>query len=108
MVDKAKAFLRVVSKPGEAPWPLIEGAQGAFPEGLAARWLRACRKLADAGYGEGVVMAYRQHSIAIAELIGPEAALDMVDTVSVVAIKAGRRAASTLSWAATKAAAKFT
>lgn len=108
MVDKAKVFLRMVSKPGEDPWPLIEGAQRAFPEGLAARWLRACRKLADAGYGEGVVMAYRQHSIAVAELIGPDVALDMADTVSIVAIKAGRRAASTLPWAAAKAAAKFT
>jgi hypothetical protein len=108
MVDNAKAFLRVVSEPGKERLPLNEREFRAFPDDLAARWLRACRKLADAGYGEGVVMAYRQHSLAVAELICPEAALDMADTVSVVSIKAGRQAASTLPWAATKAAAKFT
>ena len=107
MSDNARAFLRVVSKLGDENPPVSEEILDAFPEELPASWLRACRKLSDAGYGEGVVMAYRQHSPTLACQIGPELALDMAEIVSIVAIKSGRRAASTLPWAATKAAARI-
>lgn len=107
MSDSAKDFLRVVSDADEA-LSLSEVAQHAFPEGLAARWLRAGRKLADAGYGESVTMAYRQRSLDCAELIGPEAAIELADVVSVIAIKSGRKAAAVLPAAAVKAAARLT
>ena len=106
MTDDAKAFLRVVSE-ADAARGLSEAAQRAFPDSLAARWQRACRTLADAGYGESVVMAYRQQSVPCAELIGPEAAFELADVVSIVAIKAGRKAAASLPGAAAKAAARL-
>lgn len=107
MTNRPRGHLRVVSDVDEAPPAAGEDVSRAFPGTLAARWLRACRKLADAGYGEGVTLAYRQYSIAVAEAVSPEAALEMAEIVSVVAIKAGRRPAATLPWAATRAAAKF-
>lgn len=82
----------------------IDPRAAGFPESHAAPWLRACRKLESAGYGDPVVRAYRRASLACAPLVGPGAAVDLADAVSAVAIKAGRGAAQGLSDAAINAA----
>jgi hypothetical protein len=104
MAERAGSFLRVVSGPGDDAPLLTDEAARLFPDTLSARWLRACRKLSGAGYGEMVVSAYARHSMQCAELVGPEAAIEMANTVSAVAIKAGRPAAAMLPAAAARAA----
>lgn len=101
-----RSYLKLVSKGGgaeNAAAPAQERADG-FPESHAAPWLRACRRLADAGYGDGVVTAYRQASKACAPLVGPGPSVDLADAVSAVAIKAGLDVAQALSNAAVQAA----
>jgi nitric oxide reductase NorD protein len=83
---------------------MLEAGGGAFPDELVAPWLRACRKLAQAGYGEAVAAAYAAGSPAIARAVAPAVAIEMADTVSSLAIKAGRRAAALLPEAAIVAA----
>lgn len=101
-------FLKVVT-PGEgADIDLLSAdARRVFTEDLAARWVRACRKLATAGYGDAVVDAYVRHSPRCARLVGPEAAFDLAKTVSTVAIKSGRQAAERLPAAAEYAAGRI-
>ena len=77
-----------------------KAASDAFPDELFARWSHNCRKLAQAGYGNRVVESYLTHSIQLAGKIGADAAIDVADTVSGIAIKAGRRAAEQLPVAA--------
>ena len=106
--EKAKAFLSLVS--GEAEdraSPLTQEARRVFPDDAAARWLRARRKLSDAGYGQAVSDSYAGYSLAIARAVGPEPAIELADVVSVVAIKSGRKAAETLCHAAERAAARL-
>ncbi len=57
-------------------------------------WSEACARLTRAGYGEGVAEAYRLASLAIAPVVGPEAAVDLADHVSTMAIRAGPQVAS--------------
>ncbi|MGF1624466.1 MAG: nitric oxide reductase activation protein NorD [Alphaproteobacteria bacterium] len=106
MADPGPAFLRVVSD-GDEPGPLSRVAARAFPEEAAARWLRAQRKLSGAGYGPNVLSAYVQQSPHIALLVGPDAAIELAETVSAVAIKAGLKAAEALPWAALKVAERL-
>lgn len=86
---------------------LTPAARRAFPGDLAARWLRSCRKLAQAGYGESVVSAYARHTPAIAEILGPEIAIELVDPVSAITIKAKRKSGVLLPWAALIAAERL-
>lgn len=71
-------------------------ALDVFPETLRARWLRAARKLEQAGYGDAVVGRYIRHSIAVARLVNPVCAIDLADAVSTLAIKSGRFSAECL------------
>lgn len=89
---------------GAAADYLSDEARAAFPETLAARWLRACRKLAQAGYGHTVVNRYVRCSIAVARLVDPESAIDLADAVSAIAVKANRAAAEMLPVVAERAA----
>ncbi len=99
MADAHPAFLRVVGAEDAAPTPDPQLAQ-AFPGDATARWLRAVRKLDGAGYGKAVVAAYERQSPKIALVIGPDGAIELADTVSAVAIKAGVAAAAMLPAAA--------
>ena len=80
---------------------------GVFPEPLRARWLRASRKLEQAGYGDTVVRRYIRHSVAVARVVGPVAAIDLADAVSTLAIKSGLATAEALPFAAEKAAVRL-
>lgn len=83
-------------------------ARRVFAGNLTARWLRACRKLEQAGYGDATVRAYARYAPDIAELLGPEIAVELAEVVSTVAVKAERKAAELLPWAALKAAERLT
>jgi len=106
---KSANFLKVVSPSGEGGEErlLTPAVRRAFPEDLAARWLRACRKLMHAGYGEAIVTAYVRNTPAIAEILGPEVAIELVESVSAITIKAKRKAGELLPWAALKAAERL-
>lgn len=106
MASPKPAFLRVVTE-GEEASPLSSAAARAFPDEAAARWLRAQRKLSGAGYGPSVLGAYVQQSPHVAVAVGPDAAIELAETVSALAIKAGLKAAEALPWAALKVAEKL-
>ncbi len=99
MAAKDRNFLRLVGESPDqdalAPAPSTLAAQ-SFPEPYTAPWLRACRRIRGAGYGEAIVQAFERAAPACALKVGPEAALKLTETVSAVAIKAGRLAAETL------------
>lgn len=78
-----------------------------FPEAMRARWLRAARKLEQAGYGDAVVRQYIRHSVAVARLVSPLSAIDLADAVSTLAIKCGSPGAECLPDVAAKAAARL-
>lgn len=102
-----RTFLKIVAPDGRADADLLtDDARRVFTEELAARWVRACRRLATSGYGDAVVDAYVRHSPRCARLVGPEAAFDLAKTVSTVAIKGGRSAAERLPAAAEFAAGR--
>ena len=86
---------------------LDDNIREAFPETLLARWLRATRKLEQAGYGQSVVRRYTRHSVAIAELISPLTAINLADVVSTVAIKSGLASAEAFPRVAEAAAARL-
>lgn len=110
MAEHATPFLKVVAGPegGASDGPILDGAaMRAFPGTEGARWLRVCRRLEGAGYGESVNAAYRRCAPVCAELVGPDAAMELADVVSVVAIKAGRAAAAATPVAAEAAARRI-
>ncbi|MHA1600740.1 MAG: nitric oxide reductase activation protein NorD [Alphaproteobacteria bacterium] len=86
---------------------LTPAARRAFPGALAARWLRACRKLTQAGYGDPVVTAYVRSAPGIAEILGPDIAIELVDPVSAITIRAKRKAGEQFPGAALKAAERL-
>jgi len=104
MAQTPPSILRLADD-GDAADPVI---REAFADQWLAPWLRAVRKLDGAGYGPGVVGAFRRASPACAAHVGPEPAIDLADTVSALAIKAGRPAAEALCAAAVAAAARLT
>lgn len=83
-----------------------QGSGTVFPGDFHSEWLAACRRLSGAGYGETVLNAYRNASPHIARLISPRVAIDMVNVVSTVAIRSGRKAAALLPEAAMAVAIK--
>ncbi len=110
MADKeSKDFLKIVA-PGDAldgDSQLTGAALRHFPEPLGAPWLRACRKLDQAGYGSAVVQSFIRYSPEVARLVGPERAFSLADIVSSFAIKAGVGAAEHLPAAAVVAARRL-
>ncbi len=103
-----KSFLKVITDDDSADnIDLNTQAKQAFDDPDMARWLRACRKLGQAGYGTGVIGAYERYSPPLAQRIGADCAIGLADVVSSVAIKAGRRAAECLPAAAIKAAERL-
>ena len=102
-------FLKDISKDGKISDDsyLTKGAIQAFADDYAARWLRACRKLEGSGYGDGVIDSYARNSIEVSNIVGPERAIALADSVSSVAIKSGRRAAEILPVTAVKVAVRL-
>ncbi len=102
-------FLSVVADNGKLANEVVAGRvlDHSFPQAYAARWLRACRRLDQAGYGKGVVTAYTRYSGELVQKIDPIDILQLADVVSSVAIKSGRVAAQELPSAAVKAATRL-
>ena len=93
------------ARPGAADEAVLQGkAADAFAGDLHQAWIRACRRLSGAGYGEGVTEAYVRSSPEIARLVSPQAAIDLAGAISGVAIRAGRAAATLLAEQARAAA----
>ncbi|HEV2898462.1 MAG TPA: hypothetical protein VGX71_11640 [Pseudaminobacter sp.] len=69
-------------------------ALAAFPGDVYPAWVKACRRLAGAGYGGTIAEDYVRISPGIDRLAGARAALDLVSVVSGLAIRAGRDAAA--------------
>lgn len=86
---------------------LNEEVLEVFPETLIARWLRASRKLEQAGYGDTVVRRYIRHSVAVSRFVSPVAAIDLADAVSILAIKSGLATAEALPLCAEKVAERL-
>ena len=83
------------------------GVAQAFPGELHQAWIRACRRLSGAGYGESIVQAYIDASPEIARRVSPQAAIDLAGVVSGLAIRAGRTAAALLPETTMAVAGKF-
>jgi len=110
MAEGPTPFLRMIAdlEGEDAEGPILdEAARRAFPGAEAARWLRVCRRLENAGYGAAVNAAYRRDAPGCAELVGADAAIELADVVSIVAIKAGRAAAAATPPAAVEAARRI-
>ncbi len=84
--------------------PLIEQGRESFPVHLVNVWVEACHKLANAGYGALIPIAYARYSPKLAVTLQPEAAINLVSLVSLAAIKVNRAAAELLPKAALEAA----
>lgn len=102
-VTELKSLLEV----GPGSDLVSDEAQQVFPGTLMARWLRASRKLEQSGYGYTVVKRYVRHSIAVAKLVSPGAAIDLADAISTLAVKSGLATAEALPLAAEKAAERL-
>lgn len=81
-----------------------EAALAAFPGDYYPAWVKACRRLAGAGYGGTVAEDFPRLSPKVAQLAGPALALDLGPAASAMAIRAGRGAAAALIQAAVVAA----
>ncbi|MGX1789532.1 VWA domain-containing protein [Bosea sp. NPDC055332] len=68
----------------------------AFPAEWQGRWSAAHARIDHAGYGDLVASAYRSAGPIVATRSGPAEAIRLGETVSLVAIRAGRRAACLL------------
>lgn len=75
-----------------------------FPAEWQGRWRAAHARIDQAGYGDLVASAYRSAGPMVAAISGPAEAIRLGESVSLVAIRAGRRAACLLSEAAVHAA----
>ncbi len=101
-------FLKVISDDDDAvSTKLNQQALKVFDDTDMARWLRACRKLQHAGYGDSVSNTYERYSPLLAKQVGADRAIALADVVSSIAIKAGKRAAENLPAAAMIAAERL-
>ena len=102
-------FLNIVADDGKLADDAIldQVLHHSFPEAYKARWLRACRRLEQAGYGKAVVDSYTRFSCEIAQEIDAEDALQLASVVSSVAIKSGKIAAEELPRTAIKVAIRL-
>lgn len=82
---------------------LTDAVLRSFSGESRTRWIAVCRRLDRAGYGNAVVLSYVRHGPAIARAVGADAAIALAETVSLIAIKAGRAAAEALPVAALRA-----
>lgn len=78
-----------------------------FPPAWRERWRTAEERIALAGYGEMVTDAYRAAAGALAMSAGPALAIRLAKTVSLAAIRSGRRAACLVPEAALETSARY-
>lgn len=74
----------------------VKEASAGFPKDWQDRWQAAHHRIDHAGYGDMVAGAYRRAGPILAARSGPDIAVRLGSTVSVVAIRSGRRAARSL------------
>lgn len=105
---KAKSFpAKISNNRVSANAELNSHDMKVFDDTSMARWVSACRKLDEAGYGVGVISAYKRYSPQIAKLVGMDRAIILTDVISLIAIKSGKRAAENMSLAALTAAIRL-
>ena len=110
MSSRAKPdFLNVVASDGKLTDEAIVNRvlNHSFPKAWEARWLRACRRLDQAGYGKNVVSSYTRNSCELVDRVDAGDVLHLADVVSSVAIKSGKVAAQELPVAALRAATRL-
>lgn len=84
-----------------------EAAQRSFPGALFEEWLQACRSFSEAGFGPACTLAYLRSAPACAEIVGPEAAIELAPAGAALGRRAGSRAVLALMSAAPKAARRL-
>ncbi|MDQ6437534.1 nitric oxide reductase activation protein NorD [Mesorhizobium sp. LHD-90] len=84
-----------------------EAALAAFPAEFYPAWVKACRRLAGAGYGGTVADDYQRLSPQVAQVAGPQQALELASAASGLAIRAGRGPAALLIRASSSAAKRL-
>lgn len=84
-----------------------QAALAAFPGDYYPAWVKACRRLAGAGYGGTVADDYLRFSPQVAQLAGSQQALELASATSGMAIRAGRGAAALLVQASVAAARRL-
>ncbi|MCH9000608.1 MAG: VWA domain-containing protein [Proteobacteria bacterium] len=84
-----------------------EAAQRSFPGALFEEWLQACRSFSEAGFGPACTLAYLRSAPACAEIVGPEAAIELARAGAALGRQAGNRAGLALMAAAPKAARRL-
>jgi nitric oxide reductase NorD protein len=82
-------------------------ASEGFPPEWRERWRAAHGRIDHAGYGDLVASAYRRAGPSLAVHASPAFAVELASAVSMVAIRAGRLAASLVPQAALLAARRF-
>lgn len=83
------------------------GQISGFSPEWAERWLVAHQRIDNAGYGDNVATAFRRAGPQIAARTGPDFAIELASTISLLAIKVGRAVAATLPKTALDTAGYF-
>ena len=78
--------------------------RSAFPGKWFNHWVQCCNRLSSAGYGFNVLSAYIHFAPKIAQKFDPQVALDLANSVSIIAVKTGRIEAESLPYASYVAA----
>jgi len=78
--------------------------RSVFPGKWFNHWVQCCNRLSSAGYGFNVLSAYIHFAPKIAQIIDPQVALDLANSVSKIAVKTGRIEAESLPYASYVAA----
>lgn len=84
-----------------------DARSGGFPPEWLERWRVAHGRIDHAGYGETVAAAYRLAGPLIAAQVDPAFATGLASTISLLAIRSGRRAAAMLPEAALEAGGRL-
>jgi hypothetical protein len=86
---------------------LIDQGKKYFPTEYVSNWQNACHKLYHAGYGSLIPLSYARQSPKLVKFVHPEAVINLVNTVSMAAIRIDRATAEMLPIVAVDVAKKF-
>ena len=84
-----------------------ERARHSFPGAMLEEWLRACQLFSEAGLGSACTLTYLRNAPACADIVGPEAAIELARFGAALGRQAGNRAGMALMSAAPKAARRL-